>query len=192
MTQLLIFDLDGTLVDCKELHQAGFRWAVEQQVPGAEFNDEDVEGLPTTQKIRKLQQMGIPVTNEIDVIKREHTRAHIESFVKTDKEMIDLFNKLQPRYKLSLCSNSRSEFVFKCMNTLGLWHFESVYSRDYGPPKPDPWMYQQAMRIANVGAESTVIFEDSPVGIRGAQATGATVVEVNNSQHLKSLIAGYL
>jgi len=190
--QLIIFDLDGTLVDCKELHQAGFRWAVEQQVPGAEFNNEDVEGMPTTEKIRKLQQMGIPVTAEIDQIKKEHTRAHVEEYIKFNPQLKQLFDRLYIKYKLSLCSNSRSEFVFKCLNVLQLWQFESVFSRDYGPAKPDPWMYNSAMEISGVTPDQTVIFEDSPVGVEAAKRSGAFVIEVEDSQDLMSRVADLL
>tara|TARA_B100000902_G_scaffold387423_1_gene431512 strand:+ start:3089 stop:3664 length:576 start_codon:yes stop_codon:yes gene_type:complete len=190
--QLIIFDLDGTLVDCKELHQAGFRWAVEQQVPGAEFNNEDVEGMPTTEKIRKLQQMGIPVTAEIDQIKKEHTRAHVEEYIKFNPQLKQLFDRLYIKYKLSLCSNSRSEFVFKCLNVLQLWQFESVFSRDYGPAKPDPWMYNSAMEISGVTPDQTIIFEDSPVGVEAAKRSGAFVIEVENSQDLMSRVADLL
>lgn len=190
--QLIIFDLDGTLVDCKELHQAGFRWAVEQQVPGAEFHNEDVEGMPTTEKIRKLQQMGIPVTAEIDQIKKEHTRAHVEEYIKFNPQLKQLFDRLYIKYRLSLCSNSRSEFVFKCLNVLQLWQFESVFSRDYGPAKPDPWMYNRAMEISGVTPDQTVIFEDSPVGIDAAKRSGARVVEVADSLDLMSRLADLL
>tara|TARA_B100000900_G_scaffold416160_1_gene449607 strand:- start:4844 stop:5419 length:576 start_codon:yes stop_codon:yes gene_type:complete len=190
--QLIIFDLDGTLVDCKELHQAGFRWAVEQQVPGAEFNNEDVEGMPTTEKIRKLQQMGIPVTAEIDQIKKEHTRAHVEEYIKFNPQLKQLFDRLYIKYKLSLCSNSRSEFVFKCLNVLQLWQFESVFSRDYGPAKPDPWMYNSAMEISGVTPDQTIIFEDSPVGVEAAKRSGAFVIEVEDSQDLMSRVADLL
>ena len=190
--QLIIFDLDGTLVDCKELHQAGFRWAVEQQVPGAEFDNEDVEGMPTTEKIRKLQQMGIPVTAEIDQIKKEHTRAHVEEYIKFNPQLKQLFDRLYIKYKLSLCSNSRSEFVFKCLNVLQLWQFESVFSRDYGPAKPDPWMYNRAMEISGVTPDQTVIFEDSPVGVEAAKRSGAFVIEVEDSGDLMSRVADLL
>lgn len=183
-TQLIIFDLDGTLVDCKPLHQAGFRWAVEQQVPNATFADEDIEGMPTTQKILKLQQIGIPVTSEIDQIKKEHTRAHIEEHIKFNPAIKSAFDKLYIKYKLSLCSNSRSEFVFKCLNILQIWQFTCVFSRDYGPPKPDPWMYYRAMEINEVTPDQTVIFEDSPLGIQGAVKTGARVIEIKDSKHL--------
>jgi len=190
--QLIIFDLDGTLVDCKELHQAGFRWAVEQQVPGAQYTDETVEGMPTTEKIRKLQQMGIPVTAEIDQIKKEHTRAHVEEYIKFNPQLKQLFDRLYIKYKLSLCSNSRSEFVFKCLNVLQLWQFESVFSRDYGPAKPDPWMYNSAMEISGVTPDQTVIFEDSPLGVEAAKRSGAFVIEVENSQDLMSRVADLL
>ena len=180
----LIFDLDGTLVDCKKLHQDGFRWAVTQQCPGIEYTDEEVEGLPTTQKIKLLQSKGFDVTMTVDELKREHTRAHVQEYVKYNQQIADHFTRLYNDYKLCLASNSRSEFVFKCMNILELWQFECVYSRDYGPAKPDPWMYNECMRISGSTPENTVIFEDSPVGIAGAQKTGATVVEIRDSKHL--------
>ena len=180
----LIFDLDGTLVDCKKLHQDGFRWAVTQQVPDIEFTDEEVEGLPTTEKIKYLKNKGYPVTMNVDELKREHTRAHVHEYVTYNPELASHFNRLYTKYKICLASNSRSEFVFKCLNILQLWQFECVYSRDYGPAKPDPWMYNECMRIAGAKPEDTIIFEDSPVGIKGAQATGATVVEVTDSKDL--------
>jgi HAD superfamily hydrolase (TIGR01509 family) len=70
------------------------------------------------------------------------------------------------------------------MNILDLWQFECVYSRDYGPAKPDPWMYNECMRICDSTPDNTVIFEDSAVGIQGARATGAKVIEVKDSKDL--------
>lgn len=180
----LIFDLDGTLVDCKKLHQDGFRWAVNQQCPGVIYFDEEVEGLPTTQKIKYLQNKGFSVTMSVDELKREHTRAHVYEYVKYNQAIADQFDRLYNNYKLCLASNSRSEFVFKCMNILRLWQFECVYTRDYGPAKPNPWMYTECMRITNSSPSETVIFEDSSVGIEGARATGARVVEVLDSKDL--------
>jgi HAD superfamily hydrolase (TIGR01509 family) len=184
MFKTLIFDLDGTLVDCKQLHQDGFRWAVNHQCPGISYTDEEVEGLPTTTKIKYLQNKGYPVTIAVDDLKKEHTRAHIHEYVTYNKELADHFTRLYTKYKICLASNSRSEFVFKCMNILQLWQFECVYTRDYGPAKPNPWMYIECMRITNSVPENTVIFEDSPVGIEGAMLTNSTVVAVRDSRDL--------
>lgn len=182
---LLIFDLDGTLVDCKELHQRAFRWAVTQQVPNAEFSDKDVEGLPTTEKIKVLQNQGIPVTLELDVLKRDWTRTHISEYIKFDAELNEVIHRLSRSYTMAVCSNSRNEFVLKCLSILDLWHFELVYSRDYGRPKPDPWMFNECMRITNTNSKDTYIFEDSAVGIEAAIASGAWVVPVKNNTDLK-------
>lgn len=180
----LIFDLDGTLVDCKKLHQDGFRWAVSQQCPDVVYDDHEIEGLPTTQKIKYLHDKGFDVNLGIDEIKREHTRAHIHEYVKYNQQIFDHFQRLYTDYNLCLASNSRSEFVFKCLNILQLWQFECVFSRDYGTAKPDPWMYNECMRITNSNPEETVIFEDSPVGIKGANLTGATVIQIKDSLDL--------
>jgi len=180
----LIFDLDGTLVDCKKLHQVGFRWAVHQQAPGANFTNEEVEGFPTTEKIKILQKKGIPVTITVDELKKEHTRAHLHEYITYNDTLSRHFDRLYHNYKLCLASNSRSEFVFKCLNILQLWQFECVFSRDYGPSKPDPWMYNQCIEICNSTPEQTTIFEDSEVGIQGAQQTGAQVIAVKDSLDL--------
>ena len=44
--------------------------------------------------------------------------------------------------------------------------------------KPDPQGYELAMEYFGANPESTVIFEDSEVGIQAARATGATVMVV--------------
>ncbi|OUW06098.1 MAG: hypothetical protein CBD16_00535 [Betaproteobacteria bacterium TMED156] len=180
----IILDLDGTMIDCKQLHQDGFRWAINTLVPEAQFTNEEVEGLPTTKKIQVLRNKGYDIPDTIDSVKREHTRAHISEYVKFNQLLYQQVNRLYINYKLAIASNSRSEFVFKCLNILQIWQVECVYTRDYGPAKPDPWMYNECMRVTGSNPNNTIIFEDSVVGIKGAKATGSKVVAVNDSLDL--------
>ena len=54
-----------------------------------------------------------------------------------------------------------------------------VTQEDITKVKPDPEGFLIAMKHFDVGAERTVIFEDSEVGAMAARATGATVFLVN-------------
>mgnify|MGYP001176113310 FL=1 len=180
----IILDLDGTMVDCKQLHQDGFRWAISTLAPEAKYTNEELEGLPTTTKIEVLRSKGYDIPNTIDSVKREHTRAHIGEYVKFNQLLFDQVNRLYNVYKLAVASNSRSEFVFKCLSILKIWQLECVYTRDYGPAKPNPWMYQECMRVTGSDSSNTIIFEDSDIGIKGAKASGARVVPIKNSTDL--------
>lgn len=182
---LLIFDLDGTIVDCKELHRAAFRYAVETCAPGAKFDDSEVEARSTLDKIKVLQQKNIIIDNRVDLVKKEYTRQNIEKYVKFDEEMHDVFKRLASKHKLAVASNSRMEYVLKCLSILDLWQLDIVFCRDHGPPKPNPWMFTECMRITNSEPSGSWIFEDSPVGIQAALRSGANVIPVDGSEDLK-------
>ena len=74
---LIIFDLDGTLVDCKELHQRAFRSAVGDLM----YADEEVEGLPTSKKIEYLQSQGMRVPSDAWEQKQRLTFEVMEDFI---------------------------------------------------------------------------------------------------------------
>ena len=73
MYKTLIFDFDGTIADCKELHQDAFRRAVQQVCGNANYDDELVEGRPTREKIRILHTMGYEFNGDkLNEIKQSH------------------------------------------------------------------------------------------------------------------------
>ena len=45
-------------------------------------------------------------------------------------------------------------------------------------PKPAPEMYYECMKECGAEPQTTCIVEDSPVGIEGAERTGARVIRV--------------
>jgi beta-phosphoglucomutase len=57
--------------------------------------------------------------------------------------------------------------------------FKYVLTRDDAlKVKPDPWPYLKALEVANLDPKEVVIFEDSPVGLQAARASGAHVIKV--------------
>jgi HAD superfamily hydrolase (TIGR01509 family) len=175
---LLILDFDGTLVDCKELHQEGFRQAVLSQYPDALYTNYEVEGLPTTAKISYLQAKGFPIDNHINYLKQLHTVANMNKYIVYNSELHDILNALCVEYTVSLATNGRKEFIDRALEILDLTMFHSIYTPNDGPSKPDTFMFDQCMKEANVTHSDTIIVEDSPMGIQCAISTGATVVTV--------------
>lgn len=180
---LLIFDLDGTLVDCKGLHRWCFREAVTEINQDVKFSDSEVEGMPTRDKIEILKKKGYWIPNSVDALKQRYTMKHIEDYVKPNKELRDTIYALTKYYNVSLATNGRKEFVMKVLRIMDLWPWSSFLTPDYGPSKPDTWMFDQCMRSSFATSHTTIIFEDSPLGIKCAKNTGAFVAEVSGAEN---------
>ena len=105
--QTIIFDFDGTLADCKELHQRAFRNALNSVCPEVEYTDEEIEGRPTREKIRILHSKGYEFNGDkLNELKQEE----LESIIILDlsDNAID-FDSIIYRKKVNFLSSS---FIF--------------------------------------------------------------------------------
>jgi HAD superfamily hydrolase (TIGR01509 family) len=177
----IIFDLDGTLVDAKELHHAGFEWAVQQQKDFIlnETYRVMLEGLPTLNKVERLNSMGFNLDPDLVYQqKQSHTNRNLDS-LEWNPEIPELLEQLSERYNLGLASNARSRFVFNVVELMGLHCFDIILTANYAPMhlrKPNPWMFTEVMRLLDSAPKDTIILEDSPTGLAAAEASGAAIV----------------
>lgn len=178
----LIFDFDGTIADCKELHQFAFRNAVKMDNSEVDFNDEDIEGRPTREKIRILQSRGwIIDSKKIEELKIINTHREMNNYIAYDDDLFQLLHELYLIYKLTLASNASRIFLEQCLEIMRIGHFfDKINSATDFPAKPDITMFIDCMKYTNSTPETTTIIEDSEVGIQCARATGANVIEVEN------------
>jgi beta-phosphoglucomutase len=190
MLKTIIFDFDGTLADCKELHQTAFRNAVLELCPNAEFKNEDVEGRPTREKIRILHTMGYEFNGDkLNNIKQAYTQQHLEEYVKYNNELYNEMMRLKSKYKLCVASNATELFVLRSLNIMrmvtdtGIPVFDKINTATDFPAKPDTTTFFDCMRWTGSTPEDTIIFEDSIVGIQCALNTGAKVVRVTDVQN---------
>ena len=164
----IIFDFDGTLADCKELHQTAFRNAVQELCPGAEFKNEDVEGRPTREKIRILHTMGYDFNGDkLNEIKQAYTQQHLEDYIQFNQELFNQIQRLATKYKLCVASNATELFVNRSLSIMKLRNlFVKINTATDFPAKPDPTTFEDCMRWTRNTPQQTIIFEDSTVGIQ--------------------------
>ena len=195
----LIFDLDGTLVDAKELHHASFEWAVQQQCPEFKLTDSFThlfEGIPTLNKVEWLNANGYTLDMfKVYDDKQKHTDLHMH-MLSWHPGLPKLLETLSHTYNLAIVSNARSHFVYSVMALMGITKFDIVITANFASldkRKPAPYMFDKAINLIGANTDTTTIFEDSETGLRAAHAsTAKTVISVSNStdtyNHLEKLL----
>lgn len=193
MIKHLIFDLDGTLVDCKRLHQEAFERAVKEHSPSLQYDWSTLENYRTVEKIKMLQKE-IPELSfdSIKASKERITQALLSDYVNEDPELESQMHRLKKTYLLSCASNASDIFVKEVLSILQIKDLFSIINcGNEFPHKPDPTIYIDCMERTNTNKEQTVIFEDSVLGVKGATSTGAQVITVKTVNHLKEILEKY-
>ena len=189
---LLIFDLDGVLIDSRDLHYDALNQAL-KLVCGEKISKEEhlstFDGLPTNRKLKMLAADGrVPEKYhaEIAKVKQEETARLLKSIEKSEK-LIEMCEFLHENgFKIAVASNAVRSTVRTALSRLGIMEYIDVYysNEDVRRNKPHPSMYWKAMEVCNAVPTTTIIVEDSPVGIEGAILSGAVVVRVKDPEDL--------
>jgi putative acetyltransferase len=84
--------------------------------------------------------------------------------------------------RLAVASSSGHAWVDGYLRQLGLiGYFDAIICReDVRHIKPDPELFLAALDVLKLGAEETLVFEDSPNGVLAARRAGMRVVAVPN------------
>jgi len=185
MIKLVLFDLDGVLIDAKNIHYVALNEALGDYAITEEEHTSTYDGLKTTQKLAMLtERKGLPVDmhNQISDEKQRITR-ELLSKLKPIEEICLLFSELEEKgYKIGVCSNSIRRSVLTSLSQTNLISHCSVIlsNEDVKNSKPHPEMYWKAMSIMGVLPEETMIVEDSPPGLLAAQRSRANYIRVDN------------
>jgi HAD superfamily hydrolase (TIGR01509 family) len=186
MVKLIIFDMDGVLVEAKNIHFEALNKALGKQYSitwDEHLNKYD--GLKTHQKLKMLTvEKDLPPSlyNQVWDNKQKYTLEALEQ-LKPNTTLQSVFSALvEDGYKIAVCSNSIEETVLTVLNKLGIREFvDLVFSNEHVlNSKPHPEMYWRAMYQARVLPEETLIIEDSPYGLLAAHRSCAHVMRVKN------------
>ena len=191
MTKLVIFDLDGVLIDSKDYHYDALNEALgEEYAISREEHVSTYDGLPTTAKLELLSKnKGLPADRyeEIWRAKQENTLHIFKTKVDKDYELMGYFQQLSDEgYKIAVASNSIRNTVKIILLRLGLLEFVDIYvsNEDVVRNKPFPSMYWKCMMALGALPDDTVILEDSHIGRQGALDSKCHLVPIENRSDL--------
>ena len=191
MTKLVIFDLDGVLIDSKDYHYDALNEALgEEYAITREEHVSTYDGLPTTAKLELLSKnKGLPADRyeEIWKAKQENTLHIFKTKVDKDYELMGYFQQLVDEgYKVAVASNSIRNTVKIILLRLGLLEFVDIYvsNEDVVRNKPFPSMYWKCMMALGALPDDTVILEDSHIGRQGALDSKCHLVPIENRSDL--------
>jgi len=193
MIKLIIFDLDGVLVETKEIHYNALNQALkafgEHYVITESEHISIYDGLKTNQKLELLtKNKGLhPSTHDLIWNKKQELTVEYISKLQPDLEKIELFKELRSKgYKLAVASNSIRRSVLVILAKIGVIEYMDliISNEDVKNSKPHPEMYWKTMSMMGVLPEETLIVEDSPHGLLAASRSRASVLRVDDPQDL--------
>jgi phosphoglycolate phosphatase len=189
--KLVIFDIDGTLVDSQHL------------ICGAVHQVYDRHNLPKPARERVLALVGLSLPDTFTRL--ADGAAHpIEAMVEAYREAFSTLraqpNSMEPLYpgaeQAILRLAKRDDIVLgiatgKSMRgievVLGhyklLPHFTAIQCADTAPSKPDPGMVTNALRDTGIAADDAVLIGDSIYDMQMAKAAGVRAIGVAWGYH---------
>ena len=190
MIKLIIFDLDGVLVEAKNIHYEALNKALGEDY-AINWNEHlsTYDGLKTSQKLDMLtKEKGLPVEEHQRIweLKQYFTLQMLKE-LKPNRSLIKLIQSLiSDGYKLAVASNSIRKTVVTVLAKLGIIEYFDllISNEDVTNSKPHPEMYWTAMSKMKVLPEETLIVEDSPYGLLAAARSKSYILRVKNPQEV--------
>jgi phosphoglycolate phosphatase len=185
MTRLVVFDLDGTLVDSKQ-DLANAANALVEELGGHRLSEDAVadmvgEGAPVL--VRRVLAGGhldpdtpgaLPRFLELyDARLVEHTRPY--------DGVIEMLEALHPRLPLAVLTNKPQTATERLLAALKLDRFfrQVVGGDTPAGRKPDPSGLEAIAGYAGVTIEATTLVGDSPIDLDTARRAGSRIVLVS-------------
>jgi len=188
--KLIIFDLDGVLVEAKNIHYEALNKALGEEY-AISWNEHlsTYDGLKTNQKLEMLtERKGLPVKEHTNVWnKKQQLTLQALSNLKPNPTIKEAISKLsQEGYKITCCSNSIRKSVLTMLSKLDLIEYMDLIlsNEDVKNSKPHPEIYWKAISMMECLPEETLIVEDSPYGLLAANRSKSHVMRVGSPKEV--------
>jgi len=188
LTQAVVFDLDGVLLQSEEVWDAVRERYVRAR--GGRY-DEEVQrammGMSAPEWSRFLhEEAGVP--DDSEAINRDVVARMLESYRRKLPLLpgaAEAVRRTAAAFPLALASSSNRELFEAVLELAGLADCfrATVSSEEVERGKPAPDVYLEAARRLGVAPELCTAVEDSQAGIRSAKSAGMRVVAIPNASY---------
>ena len=192
MIKAVIFDLDGVLVDTKQIHFEALNKSLEKyKLKKISFDDhiKIFDGLPTSEKLKILNKEGnLPKKyfTKINKYKQIITTEILKKKLKKNKKIIDIMKYLNGKYKIAVATNAVNSTLRICLEKLGITKFVNykLSNESVKKPKPNPEIYLRIFIKFGIYPSEALIVEDSHYGREAAISSGAKLLPIKNLKEL--------
>ena len=188
----LIFDFDGVLLESEYAGNAQLAdWLTESGHPtSVEQAMDEFMGLAGLDFIGAVERwIGRALPDDFHAARAAEDRRAIEEGIEAVEGAVAFVRSLPPELPRAICSSSSSHWIESHLRNLGLEGAfgDRIFSgREHvarGKPAPDLYLHAAAALRVPIGR--IAIIEDSPVGVQGALASGATVLGLVAGSHCR-------
>ena len=197
MIKVIIFDLDGVLVDTKMIHFEALNLSLKKYGYEKISIDDHVkvfDGLPTNEKLKilnKKDKLPIKDFSKINKYKQKITSSLLKKKIKRKTHLLEIFKYLNKNYKIAVATNAVKSTLKICLKNLGIEKYVDfkLSNEDIINPKPNPEIYLRIFVHFGIYPSEALIVEDSHYGREAAVSSGAKLLPIKkiNELNLKKI-----
>lgn len=180
--KLVLFDLDGTLFDTKDVNYYAYNYALKEYGYSVdyEYYCQKCNGKRYTQFLPQIIGENNDIIEQVHKKKKEVYSKYLK-YARINEHLIQICKCMKSEYKTAVVTTASKK---NCMEILETFHILDLFDliltqENVSEAKPSPEGFLKAMKHFEVSPEDTIIFEDSDVGIEAAKRSGANYMVVH-------------
>ena len=192
MIKVIIFDLDGVLVNTKKIHFETLNKSLKKnKLNSISYEDhlKIYDGLPTKEKLNilsKKYRITKSIRDKIQRDKKIFTSKILKKKISYSKKIEKMFSVLSKKYKIVVATNAVKETLDICLSKLKVKKYVnfSICNEDIINPKPNPEIYFKIFIKYGIYPKECLILEDSSYGRQAALSSGGNLMPIKEEKEV--------